>query len=172
MKTYTFTLPKNNDTAKIYKDNLIKRVITAYPWLTIDSKFDYPKSNYGIEYASAGDCITLGLSKTHNISWKPKCNMCNDCPFKCINGVTNFDLEKEFFTAMFALDEYAKSNYPFEKDYDYEDEFGTPIKIFDNFVQIGYDVIPIAKGSLDHLKPKTKKIIIDLTIKIKNRGLF
>ena len=71
-----------------------------------------------------------------------------------------------------ALDIYAKKNYPFKKDYDFEDEFGTPIKIFDNFVQIGYEIIPIATGSLNHLKSKTKKTIIDITIKIKNRGLF
>ena len=98
---------------------------------------------------------------------------CANCPFKCFtDGSINFDLEKEFFSAMNALDIYAKKNYPFKKDYDFEDEFGTPIKIFDNFVQIGYEIIPIATGSLNHLKPKTKKTIIDITIKIKNRGLF
>jgi hypothetical protein len=171
MKTYTITLPKKEDTAKIYKDNLLKRVITAYPWLTVDSKFDYPYSNNGVEYASAGDVITLGLSNTHKVSWLPK--ECANCPFKCWNEDTiNFDLEKEFFKAINALDIFAKENYPFEKDYDFEDEFGTPIKIFDNFVQIGYDIIPIMPGSLNHLKPKTKKTIINITIKIKNRGLF
>ena len=45
MKTYTFTLPKTTDNAKKYKNSLIERVITAYPWLTIDSSFDFPKSN-------------------------------------------------------------------------------------------------------------------------------
>ena len=111
------------------------------------------------------------MSKTHNIGWLPK--ECAECPFKCFaDGSINFDLEKEFFNALSALDIYAKKNYPFKKDYDFEDEFGTPIKIFDNFVQIGYDIIPIATGSLNHLKPKTKKTIIDITIKIKNRGLF
>lgn len=171
MKTYTFTLPKKEDTAKIYKDNLMKRVITAYPWLTIDSKIDYPYSNVGVEYAGAGDYITLGLSNTHNVSWLPK--ECATCPFKCWkNDTINFDLETEFFNAINALDTFAKSNYPFAKDYDFKDEFGTPIKIFDNFVQIGYDIIPIATGSLNYLKPKTKKTIINITIKIKSRGLF
>ena len=80
MKTYTITLPKKEDTAKIYKDNLLKRVITAYPWLTVDSKFDYPYSNNGVEYASAGDVITLGLSNTHKVSWHPK--ECTNSPFK------------------------------------------------------------------------------------------
>lgn len=171
MKTYTFKLPKNNKTADIYKESLMKRVVNAYPWLTVESNYDYPKCTYGIEYAGAGDYITLGLSKTHNIGWLPK--ECAECPFKCFaDGSINFDLEKEFFNALSALDIYAKKNYPFKKDYVFEDEFGTPIKIFDNFVQIGYDIIPIATGSLNHLKPKTKKTIIDITIKIKNRGLF
>lgn len=169
MKTYTFELPKKKDTAKAYKDALMERVITAYPWLTIDSKFDYPKSNLGIEYATAGDTITLGLSKTHNVSWLPK--ECNMCPLNYLCDNTNYNLETEFFKAMNALDLYAKAHCPI-KDYDFEDIFGTPIKIFDNFIQIGYEVIPIKHGSLDYLKSNTKKTIIDITIKIKNRGLF
>lgn len=176
MTTYTFTLPKKENSAKIYKDALMERVITAYPWMTVESKFDYPYSNDGIEYAGAGDMITLGLSKTHNVSWLPKC--ANTCPLAacCLNynpaDSVNYNLETEFFAAMKALENYASMNNPFKKDYDFEDEFGTPIRIFDNFVQIGYEVIPIATGSLNYLKPKTKKIIIDITIKIKSRGLF
>ena len=76
-----------------------------------------------------------------------------------------YNLESEFFKALNGLSSYAK-------DYDFEDEFGTPIRIFDNFVQIGYEVIPITPGSLNHLKPKTKKTIIDITVKIKNNGWF
>ena len=138
MKSYTFTLPKNTKSAKTYKESLMDRVINAYPWMTVESKSDYPSCSYGIEYAGAGDIITLGLSKTHNIGWLPK--ECANCPF--------------------------------DVDYDFKDEFGTPVKIFDNFVQIGYEVIPIAFGSLNYLKPKTKKTIIDITINIKKRGLF
>ena len=116
MKTYTFKLPKNNKTADIYKESLMKRVVNAYPWLTVESNYDYPKCTYGIEYAGAGDYITLGLSKTHNIGWLPK--ECAECPFKCFaDGSINFDLEKEFFNALSALDIYAKKNYPFKKDY-------------------------------------------------------
>ena len=37
MKTYTFKLPKNNNSADIYKEKLMKRVINAYPWLTVES---------------------------------------------------------------------------------------------------------------------------------------
>lgn len=161
MKTYTFKLPKNNKTAKTYKEVLMDRVVTAYPWMTVESKTDYPKHSFGIEYAGANDLITLGISKTHNIGWLPNNTYAftNNC---------EFDLETEFFDAIKVLDLYAKKNYPFAKDYDFTDEFGTPVKIFDNFIQIGYEVIPIAMGSLNHLKPKTKKIVLDITIKIKN----
>lgn len=114
MKTYTFKLPKNNNSADIYKEKLMKRVINAYPWLTVESNYDYPKCTYGIEYAGAGDYITLGLSKTHNIGWLPK--ECAECPFKCFaDGSINFDLEKEFFNALSALDIYAKKNYPLRR---------------------------------------------------------
>ena len=88
------------------------------------------------------------------------------CPIgKKSTLLTLDDLENEFFT-------FAKNYSNLAKDYDFEDEFGTPIRIFDNFVQIGYEVIPIVPGSLNHLKPKTKKTIIDITIKLKNFGLI
>ena len=179
MKTYTFTLPKNNDSAKIYKEKLMDNIITAYPWMTVESKIDYPYSDDGVELAGPGDMITIGVSKTHNVSWLPKeiyHNLDTDNLIKLfgIDPYTNinFDLETEFNSAIKALRIYAAENYPFKKDYDFEDEFGTPIKIFDNFIQIGYDIIPIASGSLNYLKPKTKKTILDITIKIKNYGLY
>lgn len=166
MKTITFKLPKNNNSAKTYKEKLMDRVINAYPWMTVESKGDYPYCNRGIEYAGANDIITVGLSKTHNIGWLPAGSYVFD------TDNSNFDLETEFFAAINALDIYAKKNYPFIKDYDFEDEFGAPVKIFDNFVQIGYEIIPIATGSLNYLKPKTKKLILDITIKIKKNGWF
>lgn len=179
MKTYTFTLPKNNS-AKIYKEKLMDRIITAYPWMTVESKIDYPYSDDGIEWAGPGDMITLGISKTHNVSWLPKeiytDNTAEELAkklfgFNPYNNI-NFDLETEFYNAIDALNTYACAHCPFVKDYDFEDIFGTPVKIFDNFIQIGYEIIPIAAGSFKRLKPKTKKTIIDITIKIKNRGLY
>lgn len=173
MKTYTFTLPKNNDSAKEYKNKLIERMITAYPWLTIDSKFDYPYSDIGIEHANAGDYITFGVSKSHNVSWFPgDCNECSKCCADCLfKNAINYDLEKEFLPAMDALKEFAYANYPFKKDYDFETEYGVPVKFFSNFVQIGYDIIPFELGTIKYIKPNVKKIIIDIVIKIKNNTL-
>ena len=170
MKTYTYTLPKDNNSANTFKNKLMERMITAYPWLTIDSKFDFPKSDCGVEYASGDDMITLGLSNTHNVSWLPK--KCINCPFSCCNGATNFNLEKEFPLAMAALHKFAIEHIPAHKDYDFETEFGVPVKFFGNFVQIGYNIIPFELGSLKYIKPEVKKIIIDITITIKNSGLY
>lgn len=53
--------------------------------------------------------------------------------------------------------------------YDYELSDGTPVKIFDDEIQIGYDIIPIKKYSYKNFlnfTPKTKKTIIDIYIKL------
>lgn len=57
-------------------------------------------------------------------------------------------------------------------DYDFELKDGTPVKIFDDEIQIGYDLIPIKyfanpKLYLFGLEPKKKKLIIDIAIKLK-----
>lgn len=141
MTTYTFSLPKKNKntiSANTYKESLADKILNAYPWL--DSKKDTKK-----------EIIDLYMISNPI----PKFYTANDF-------LTNkYNLESEFFNALTSLSSYAK-------DYDFKDEFGTPIRIFDNFVQIGYEVIPITPGSLNYLKPKTKKTIIDITVKIKN----
>lgn len=53
--------------------------------------------------------------------------------------------------------------------YDFELTDGTPIKIFDDEIQIGYTIIPIQKYSYKSFldfTPKTKKTIIDIYIKL------
>lgn len=167
MNTYTFTLPKNTIKANNYKNKLISRIVNAYPWMTIDSKHDYPYSDIGIEYMRPGDAFSIGISNTHNISWLPKetLDIANLC------GIKNYDLEIEFEEAISALTKYAERAYPFyvEKGYDFKDIFGRPVKIFDDFIQIGYDIIPRHNSSYFYnIKPETKKTVIDIIIKIKN----
>lgn len=140
--TYTFTLPKKNNSANTYKESLADKILNAYPWLGGKKEKKTTVDLYLL------DTIPTNLGYTAN------------------DFLSNrYNLEDEFFKAIAGLSSLAK-------DYDFEDEFGTPIRIFDNFVQIGYDIIPIMPGSLNHLKPKTKKTIIDITIKIKNNGWF
>lgn len=142
--TYTFTFPKKNNTssANTYKENLADKFLNAYPWLGGKK-----------EKKTTIDLYMLDTNPTY------KYYTAND--FLC----NKYNLEDEFFKALAGISSFAK-------DYDFEDEFGTPIRIFDNFVQIGYEIIPITPGSLNYLKPKTKKTIIDITVKIKNNGWF
>lgn len=140
--TYTFTLPKKNNSTNNFKESLAEKFLNAYPWL------GGPKKGK----------TTVDLHLLNNIS--------TNLSYTANDFLSNkYNLEDEFFKAIAGINS-------FTKDYDFEDEFGTPIRIFDNFVQIGYDIIPIKSGSLNYLKPKTKKTIIDITIKIKNNGWF
>lgn len=150
MTTYTFELPKKNtnNIATIYKESLMDKVLNAYPWLAGKSK---PKSSITYDLlAISNPCGITGISAT----------TCKNCPFYKESALT---WEDEFFNALAAIKNYAK-------DYDFEDDFGNPVRIFDNFIQVGYDIIPIAPGSLNYLKPKEKKTIIDITIKVKKNG--
>lgn len=140
--TYTFTLPKKNNNTNNFKESLAEKFLNAYPWL------GSPKKGKTTADLHLLNNISTNLSYTANDFLSNK-----------------YNLEDEFFKAIAGINSFAK-------DYDFEDEFGTPIRIFDNFVQIGYDIIPIKSGSLNYLKPKTKKTIINITIKIKNNGWF
>lgn len=171
MNTYTFTLPKNTIKANTYKNKLINRIVNAYPWMTIESKHDYPYSDIGIEYIRPGDAFTVGISNTHNISWTPNSTL----DLASALGIPNYNLEFEFENAIKALDNYARTNYPFyfEKDYDFRDIFGRPVKIFSDFVQVGYEIIPRNNASyFVNIEPEKKKTIIDIVIKVKKNNWF
>jgi len=64
------------------------------------------------------------------------------------------------------------SKYNSGKDeYDYELADGTPVRIFDDEIQIGYDVIPFdyiltPSKYAQFFTPKKKKLIIDIAIKM------
>lgn len=152
MTTYTFELPKKNtnNIATTFKESMMDKVLNAYPWLAGNTK---PKKCNSIVY----DLITI--SNPCGIT-AASATTCKGCPFYKETVLT---WEEEFFNALAAIKSYAK-------DYDFEDDFGNPVRIFDNFIQVGYDIIPIAPGSLNYLKPKEKKTIIDITIKVKKNG--
>ena len=64
------------------------------------------------------------------------------------------------------------SKYNSGKDeYDYELADGTPVRVFDDEIQVGYDVIPLnwfltPDKYTSFFTPKKKKLIIDIAIKI------
>lgn len=78
---------------------------------------------------------------------------------------TTYDYD-EFLSAL----NYLANLDDYKDTYDYELIDGTPIKFFGNKVQIGYDLIPLNRtytiDMFNALKPKTKKTIIDIYIKL------
>lgn len=89
-------------------------------------------------------------------------------PNKVAPKINSIDLN-DFITAAKFL-----SKYDFEDnghdDYDFELFDGTPVKLFSDEIQIGYDFYPIEMFNnidiLNILAPKKKKTIIDIAIKL------
>lgn len=86
-------------------------------------------------------------------------------PKKTYTGINIFD----FASACKFLDNY-KSIYLNNKDeYDFELADGTPVRIFDDEIQIGYDILDFNDLiSLDsiYIPENKKKLIIDIAIKL------
>lgn len=85
----------------------------------------------------------------------------------------NFDTD--YLKAINILDDYAAKKYNKKyltfsdgiDEYDFEID-GTPVRIFDDMIQIGYHIIPrnMPKSYYINLSPEIKKTIINITIKI------
>lgn len=150
MKTYIFELPeKKYDNKGFLKNAVINHIAEKYPFLSMDG-IDGPKTYKSLQYAGPGDFITLGLSDKYDISfirkndWYNGCSSCDNyhCPFSSLKKPEKYNLLSQFDIAMKKIDEYAKSKgYALDKGYDYK-WFGLPVRIYQNFVQIGMTIIP------------------------------
>ena len=63
MKTFTITLPnEKTDSTGIYKNYLLKRLLTSYPELVIDG-IDTEESPYSYQYLGPNNRIVFGSDK-------------------------------------------------------------------------------------------------------------
>lgn len=148
MKTYTFTIPKKETVENQYKSFLIDNILKKNPWF-MEKKETKP------------------IFKLENfISSIDLSNYSYD-----YNNYNSNIVEDDFINLIAGMKNYIDLN-PFDKDYDFKNIFGEPVKIFDNFIQIGYEIIPVKSGMFSFLKPKTKKIVIDILIKVKSTKTF
>lgn len=158
MKTYTFNVNKNTKTinssnnnfnTSAYIDNVVlsnlKRAIPYAFKGTIDE--DYRPSMYVTEPKKVVDIdITIKKSPTTYTSLD-------------FNKYTDFIKAIEFLSSL--------DNYDDSADFYLED--GTPVRIFEDEIQVGFTLIPlrkISKNAYDKLSKKNKKAIIDLVINI------
>lgn len=143
IKTYSFKSTNNNNkkSAATTMNNMFKEKIFAFaPYLKKENK---TKKTINID-------ITIPKKKT-------------------FNGISIDD----FASACAFLATYNPHKYTFDTgkdEYDFELPDGTPVRFFDDEIQIGYDLIPLTHFTntkyFDMFTPENKKIIIDIAVKL------
>lgn len=167
MKTFTITLPnKKADSEGVYKNYLLKRLLLSYPELTIDG-IDSEETENSYQYLGPNSRIMFGAN------YYSKCDVakyqtCKYCPF--YEEPKDYNIATSFERAMKKLDEYYKQKYGYKKLYDFKLSDGTPVKEYQNFIQIGYNIIPKNNISytLNNMKRKDLVIINKFIIAINN----
>lgn len=167
MKSFTITLPNSKaDSKGIYKNYLLKRLLLSYPELTIDG-IDSPESEYSYQYIGPNDQILFGI-QPYSLCDVSKCKNFRYCPF--FEREENYNIATDFERAMKKLDDYYKEKYGYKKLYDFKLPDGTPVKEYQNFIQIGYNIIP--KNNmyyyLNNLRNKEKSVINNFIYIINN----
>ena len=143
MKIYTFkTNNKENNNISTLKNNIFNSYKNKYDWWGT-------LNNNNINYNTLNNLI---YSRNHNIVKKPKVTYMfdvNNIPF-------NVYLNNKYVDYLDPIE---------EDDYDLMIN-NVPVKVFDSFIQYGYELIPFKNADLYH---SPKKTIIDIitTIKIK-----
>ena len=167
MKTFTITLPnKKADSEGVYKNYLLKRLLLSYPELTVDG-IDSEETENSYQYLDPNSRIMFGAN------YYSKCDVakyqtCKYCPF--YDEPKNYDIATNFELAMKKLDEYSKQKYGYKKLYDFVLEDGTPVKEYQNFIQIGRTIIPKnnIRYTLNNLREKERIVINNFIIMINN----
>lgn len=167
MKTFTITLPnKKADSEGVYKNYLLKRLLLSYPELTIDG-IDSEETENSYQYLGPNSRIMFGAN------YYSKCDVakyqtCKYCPF--YKEPKNYDIATNFELAMKKLDEYSKQKYGYKKLYDFVLEDGTPVKEYQNFIQVGHTIIPKnnIRYTLNNLREKERIAINNFIIMINN----
>lgn len=178
MKQFLIELPeKKYDKTGMLKNYLINEIAKKYPYLTMDG-IDGPKNEHtSMQYAGPGDYIAFGISPKYNVSalrpssWtNPYADTpCYTCPFNSVYKYEKYNMLSQFDIAMKKLDEYAKStNCQLDKGYDFK-WFGLPVRIYQNFIQIGNTYVPKCGNMYilpDDLSEKQKETINNVIINI------
>lgn len=170
MKSFTISLPNQKaDSEGIYKNYLLKRLFLSYPELTIDG-IDTEETPSSYQYIGPNDRIMFGAN------YYSKCDIskyrtCKYCPFA--DDIKNYDIATNFERAMKKLDEYYKTKKGYRQLYDFRLSDGTPVKEYQNYIQIGYKLIPKnnIRYTLNNLSDRDKKIINNFIFIINNTEL-
>jgi len=149
MKTYIFKSTTNNTSNNPTKSNsaqnimnkeLAEKILNFAPYLNKNTPKKEKKTiEIPITFDFYGKTTIPSFFNKHTMSFDEAC--------KIILGYKNNMIEKDI--------------------YDFELPDGTPVRIFDDEIQIGYDLFDLNNLFYEATEPKKKQIIIDLAIKIK-----
>lgn len=84
------------------------------------------------------------------------------CPGNCSRCPKRFgSLYSEWNTFIAVLESMALRVKP---DYDFRDMFGRPVRIFSNYIQVGYDIIPkyVEVTEIEYLSIETRDLMISM----------
>lgn len=151
MKKYTFTFPKSTTTknneytnySEIINDIILNNIKKNNPYLFTTNEENKPKKKINID---------ITLPKNKNIDINININ-------KLKNYINTFLSKKNY-------------NIP-EDDYDFLLSDGTPVKLFSDEIQIGFDLLPLnafTASLYDQLSKENKKQIKEIYIYIEKHA--
>jgi len=176
------------DNTGFYKKGLMDKIINKYPWLTV-AGLDEPsylqsgRALRGVEFAGAGNVITFGTAKSHNVNWIERADYARE---KGIAPV--YDLIKDWNTVVSKLDAFAIARKPapayrntcygcsgcsYYNSQPTGSKFyvgGQLVEVFDGFIKIGYNIIPrtASVSSFYGFTPAQLRTVESVIITIKN----
>lgn len=175
MKRFYIELPsKEQDNKGILKDVLVKNILTRFPFLSVDGVDTPLNKRSSVHYAGPGDFITVGDSPIVDIAAKRNRRSFWDIirgeKAMIVNNTPKINLYNDFDAAIARLEEYAEAKkIRLDKGYDFK-YFGMPVRIYQNFIQIGNHIIPRHdnRDYFDSLNNEDKQIIINVVVQINN----
>lgn len=125
---------RDTDPNLFYKKELLALIAKKYPNFTIAGKVP-PTVRRGVEYASHGNLLTFGTSKTHDVEWVERPG------FACEKGYAPIlNLVKDWNKITARLEALNNERYPAKLKL----SNGTEVEFFDNFVKVGYNRVSYA----------------------------
>lgn len=178
MKSFTINLPKYNlDNKGTVKNRIMKAIEEKLPFAKWHGIHTEEHPDLSIAYAGPEDYLGItNLKDTvyfHALNKKffDPCRKCTAlCPFaKKPFDLNNYDGLTEFDLAMRKINAYAKWLEEQEEDPGYDFLCGnTPVRIYQNFIQIGNSIFALndITSTLNRFSEKKKDNIINIIINI------
>ena len=178
MKSFTINLPKYNlDNKGTVKNRIMKAIEEKLPFAKWHGIHTEEHPDLSVAYAGPEDYLGItNLKDTvyfHALNKKffDPCRKCTAlCPFaKKPFDLNNYDGLTEFDLAMRKINAYAKWLEEQEEDPGYDFLYGnTPVRIYQNFIQIGNSIFALndITSTLSRFGEKKKDNIINIIINI------